>query len=285
MSRSPYVDWPAIVHLETVAVCNAACDFCPYVSMERKGQRMSDQLIEKIINDLRDIPYKLPFQLLPYKVSDPFLDVRLFEILDLVNEKLPNAQITIFTNGAALTEQKILHLSKVRNISSFFISLNYIDPLEYEEVMKIPFGRTIRNVDTLHRLVCNGTITFPVEVKKVSAGLKDDREFIRWVGARYPAFGCGITPRNDWIGDVPDPEYRLRVPDAPCGRWFDLSITATGIVAKCCMDGHAKYAHGNVTEQHALGIYNQPHLRALRKNALSRLDSPEPCKQCTYLNT
>ena len=42
------LDFPAIVHLETQANCNASCNFCPYPSLERKGTRMSDELIAKV---------------------------------------------------------------------------------------------------------------------------------------------------------------------------------------------------------------------------------------------
>ena len=42
--RRDYMQYPALVHVETLAQCNASCNFCPYVSMERKGTRMSDQI-------------------------------------------------------------------------------------------------------------------------------------------------------------------------------------------------------------------------------------------------
>src|SRR5688500_7831084 len=53
--QTSYVDYPAVVHLETLAVCNAACEFCPYPRLERQGARMSDALIEKVIDDLSDM--------------------------------------------------------------------------------------------------------------------------------------------------------------------------------------------------------------------------------------
>jgi len=33
MRESSYIDFPAHVHLETMARCNAACNFCPYSSL------------------------------------------------------------------------------------------------------------------------------------------------------------------------------------------------------------------------------------------------------------
>jgi radical SAM protein with 4Fe4S-binding SPASM domain len=72
------------------------------------------------------------------------------------------------------------------------------------------------------------------------------------------------------------------VPDVGCTRWFDLSITSTGTVAHCCMDGQAAWPIGNVATQHALEIYNAPHYRLLRERALTRLEA-SPCRTCTFL--
>jgi len=49
--REKYIDYPAIVSIETYSCCNAACHFCPHHSLERKGVKMSTELFEKIIND------------------------------------------------------------------------------------------------------------------------------------------------------------------------------------------------------------------------------------------
>jgi hypothetical protein len=278
-----YLRYPAMVHLETIAVCNAACEFCPYPKLERKGTRMPDRLIEKVIGDLSAIPRDLPFRLAPYKVSEPFVEARLFDILRMVNERLPNARIALITNGSALTEAKVHALKEMRNISYLAVSLNYDDPQEYESVMRIPFARTVARVDLLHEAVLAGELAIEVRIMRVSGDRESDARFVEWAGKRYPRFLVGVNPRNDWLGEVPGGGVYPVVPDAPCHRWFDLSITATGKVAMCCMDGEAKYPKGDVNTQHVLDIYNQPHLLALRESLLSRRAAAAPCSGCTYL--
>ncbi|MBI4190181.1 MAG: radical SAM protein [Betaproteobacteria bacterium] len=278
------LDYPAIVHLETLAVCNAACSFCPYPTLERKGVRMPDELIAKIIGDLSDIPKNVGFQLAPYKVSEPFLEPRLFDVLELVNSKLPNANISIITNGSPLTERKIGQLGKVRNLSYINVSMNHDNPEEYESVMKIPFARTVERLDMLHRKHAEGVITCRVRLTRVATNRDDDVSFIHWVRANFPRFKPDILPRHDWIGEVTTPDGVRSVPDAPCHRWFDMSITATGVVAMCCMDGSAKYPKGDVNTQHVLEIYNQPWLRELRATLVSRRQTRSPCNRCTYLS-
>lgn len=283
LSRSDYVNFPFIVSLETQAVCNAACSFCPYSSMDRKGERMSDELIDKIISDLEQIPASLPFTILPYKVSEPFVEPRIFTICEKINARLPNAKISFISNGGALSAAKIDKLLELKNIGYLNISLNFISPEQYESVMRIPFQRTLENIDLLHsRAIETGGFHFPVRITRVSGTKAEDAAYLRWVASRYPLFQAVITNRNDWIGNCSSDDETLQVPDTACSRWFDFSITATGEVAMCCMDGNAEYSKGNVKQQSVLEIYGQGWLKDLRQNAPGRQTVGAPCNRCTY---
>jgi hypothetical protein len=278
-----YLDYPRAVHLETLALCNAGCDFCPYPRLDRKGTRMSDALVEKVIDDLGGIPADLPFQLAPYKVSEPFLEPRLFDILDLATSRLPGMRVSLITNGAALIDRQIERLLKVPRLLYLHVSLNYDNAAEYESVMKLSFERTLSRLDALHERGLAGEIPFPVCLTRVSCDGPSDRRFVRWTQARFPAFAAAVIPRNDWIGEVVTEGALTEVPDAPCHRWFDLSITATGRVAMCCMDGEAQYPKGDVNTENALAVYNRPWLRELRSTLVSRRKAGSPCERCTYL--
>ena len=85
------------------------------------------------------------------------------------------------------------------------------------------------------------------------------------------------------IGQVDEDVTSSGIPNTGCKRWHGLSITSTGEVALCCMDGESKYPLGNVTNMHVLDIYNQERYRNLRENIWSRHDAPEPCNKCTYI--
>jgi hypothetical protein len=284
LSRSPYLGYPYLVHLETLATCNAACTFCPYPTLDRQGTRMPDALIEKIIGDLTAVPRAVQFTLAPYKVSEPFLDVRLPDILDLARAKLPNALVYLSSNVAALTEKKMDDLARHTNIAILTLSINSDDPEEYEAVMKIPFDRTLARLTALHERAAARRYPFPIRITRVTAGRDADRSFMDWARAHFPAFQAMIFPRNDWIGTAVTPGAHDVVPDAPCHRWFDLSIMATGEVALCCMDGKGEYPKGDVRTQHVLEIYNQPRLVELRKTLISRRQAGDPCNRCTYIS-
>jgi hypothetical protein len=150
--------------------------------------------------------------------------------------------------------------------------------------MKMPFDRTLRRLDLLHRRKLSDDLPFPVRLTRVSDGLLADTRFCEWTQSRYPAFRTRIIPRNDWLGEVASADAAPGIPDVPCHRWFDMSITVTGMVAMCCMDGSVRYPKGDVTKHHVLEIYNQPHLRRLREQLVSRRAAADPCNRCTYLS-
>lgn len=281
LSFSPYLDYPAHVHLETYALCNAACSFCPYPGLERKGTRMPDRLIEKIVDDLTGIPAFLEFQISPFKVNEPFLDTRLFAILALINRRLPQAWLTLTTNGSPVTEEILERLARVQRLRYLWISVNESTGEAYERTMGLPFDRTCARLERIHAWKASGRLQTTVVLSRVASRKAADVAFEEWVRARFPAFHCSLFGRGDWLGQVAARAVEP-IPDAGCLRWFELSVTATGAVAHCCMDGEAHYSIGDVNTNHALDIYNAPGYRRLRETARTRRDA-SPCRGCAFL--
>lgn len=280
LRRSSCMDFPSHVHMETMAKCNAACDFCPYPTIDRQGVRMEDALIEKIIDDLSDIPKLHTFQLSPFKVNEPFLDTRLFDILGLVSDRLPNVSITLTSNATPITEKKITELTKFPAIRDLWISFNDHRELEYEATMQLPYKRTIDRLHLIHQAKSEGRLGLKVVLSRVGDGSPADLDFCRWVGQQFPLFETSVLRRGSWIGQVKTNQARPE--PVGCSRWFDVSITATGVVAHCCMDGNADFPIGDVRTEHVLDIYNNPSYRMLREKLVNRLEAA-PCSDCGFL--
>lgn len=281
--KSHYMDYPQQVHIETQAVCNANCTFCPYTRMERIGERMSDELIAKIIDDLREVPPTVPFNVCPFKISDPLLDKRLYDIIGLIEEKLPSANVWLATNGAALTENNIKKLAAAKRPLDLTISLNDHRREVYEQEMGIPFDRTVANLRIHTRTIVAGKFPHRVHIGRVSAKREDDLAFIRWVKKEFPALKVMIKPAGNWIGEVASRTHNQVLP-VGCLAWFQVSITATGDTALCCMDGLGEVNLGNVKDKNVLDIYNSSVHRKYREGANTRLDI-QPCSRCTYPET
>jgi hypothetical protein len=277
--RDFYLDWPHEVSIETFTKCNARCNFCPSPVLERTGTKMADDLIDAIIEELKDHPW--PFMLSPFKVNEPFLDKRLIPICRKVNERLPKAHLRLFTNGSALTQRNMEEVAGLERVVHLWISLNEHEAGPYRELMGLDFERTCTNLDTLHALKAAGGFGHDVVVSKVrEAHEPTDRDlaFCAFVNARWPLFSNHLIKRDGWLGYVEpgSPE----IPDTGCGRWFELSIMATGKVSLCCMDGTGEHSIGDIRDG-VFAVYNAPHWRERRAKSLSRREI-HPCSTCTY---
>jgi sulfatase maturation enzyme AslB (radical SAM superfamily) len=284
----PYARQPREVSIETLALCNAACTFCPYPSLARKGAKMSMDLITHLIGQMRT--WTEPFFISPFKVNEPLLDVRLSEICAGIIAEVPAARLRLFTNGQPLTQRHTDWIQglPVGRLEHLWVSLNSTDAQEYGELMKCSYSIVSQNLDSLHHRVAIGAFRHPVVLSRVVQGnpgeetssvLSDrDLRFHRQCLARWPRFHTQLIKRDAWLGHVQPSDPR--VPATVCGRWWELSITAQGKAVLCCMDGKGEYVQGDVTQQSLLDIYNSGHA-ALRRAAKTR-EGITPCQSCSY---
>ena len=279
LRRSPYLDYPSHMHIETIALCNAKCTFCVYPQLERIGTKMEDSLFRKIIEDLTEIPRNLNYAVVPYKINDPFLDKDIFNKLRIINEKLPNASIILTTNGISLRKEHIDELNEIENFDFFWISLNAHDRESYKRRMGVnAFDKVVENI---HLVLEHFKYKDLVRIGRVLDNSAEDILFYEYVerefGQQKRLSGNG---QGNWLGHV-DTVYPV-IPYIPCMHWFEISITCTGRVSFCCMDGHCEYPIGDVREKSVLEIYNNSELRNLREKSITR-EPVSPCDTCNFL--
>ena len=93
------------ISIETLTACNLRCSYCPNSVYERglikNNQYMKIELFEKIIDELSEINWSGIIQ--PHSYGEPLLDKRLEKLCSYTREKLPNATISIVTNGELLS--------------------------------------------------------------------------------------------------------------------------------------------------------------------------------------
>ena len=99
----------AHVHLP-FAQCNAAATLS-LSSLERKGERMSDALIEKIVSDLRTFPGAIASSSAPSRSTSRF-STHGCSTWDQFKTRLPNAGVTLTSNASPITERTLDRLSK-----------------------------------------------------------------------------------------------------------------------------------------------------------------------------
>jgi sulfatase maturation enzyme AslB (radical SAM superfamily) len=274
MLRLLYLDQPFEISLETYAKCNAACTFCPYPTLDRIGERMPDELIDRLVQEMAK--FQRPFNFSPFKVNEPLLDKRVLPLCERMNQDVPKAEIRIFSNGSTLTPVNVERIGRLINLNHLWVSLNSCEKDEYELLMRLPFDRTIANLDALHKTVEDGGFHHEVVVSTV--GGPNDK-FKNYVHHRWPLFKCVLIKRDAWIDFTNSQD--LIVPQMPCARWFELNIMADGKVALCCMDSRGDYSIGDVNSMTLLEVYNAPLYRRRRESMLNRQEV-KPCSTCTY---
>ena len=121
--------YPKMIHIETQAICNAKCTFCDYPSLIRKGDRMSDEMIEKIINDLSVIPENHMFVIEPYKISEPFLEKRLPSLVKLFLTFHKLSKVHIISNGNYIPEGSLQEILSLLDHCGLSASENQLDDI------------------------------------------------------------------------------------------------------------------------------------------------------------
>jgi hypothetical protein len=230
---------------------------------------MSGWLLDKVIEEMMD--FKVPFFFSPFKVNEPLLDKRFYDICRTV-EAATLAHLRLFSNGAALVQRRIDEISQLERVHHLVISLNSHIPEEYEKLMVMPFEKTAKRLDNLH----NQDFPHPVMLSAVGY---PNRPFIEYCRNRWPKFQPLPIPKTAWLGYT-NAQVDI-VPDKPCGRWWELSIMSSGVVSLCCQDGEGQFPIGDVNKNTLLEVYNHPFYRERREQYLSRLKVPV-CKTCTY---
>ncbi len=99
--------------------CNRKCPYCPNHEYSRGTRKMSLELIERLVGELAAINYRGIIS--PHFYGEPLLDARLGEILSLFRSRVPEARVTLYTNGDLLTQDRYRSLSEA-GISTFFVT-------------------------------------------------------------------------------------------------------------------------------------------------------------------
>ncbi len=282
------IDYPHAVTIETFMKCNAKCHFCPYPEMEqtseRAGVRMTEQMFEKIIDDLRDIPSDYGFQMNLSRVNEPLLDHRLFDFMDLIEQKLPQARVFLPSNGSTLTERNVRKLAGYKNFKKLMVSLNESERTAYEDLMGISFDRTVANLDAMHAMKEREELEFFTVLTTVMHEGPRWQEFEVWCRDRYPLFAIDRYPPTNWFGMTENDAKPVITRPSGCKDWYQLHILADGSEAQCCYDAEGRFGHGNVADMHVLELYNKDWQRRLRQTGTVRQSELAPafCQTCDY---
>lgn len=238
------------IEIETINRCNGVCDFCP-INKNRDSREfhlMSQELFEKIINELAEMNYSGRIAL--FSNNEPFLDDNIISRHEYARKKLPNARFHLFTNGTLLTIEKFKEIVK------------YLDELiidNYQQELKL-----IKPCKEIKEY-CNA---HPELKKKVTIVLRKPHEI--------------LTTRG---GDAPNRSKMISYPNVKCVLPFkQMIVRPDGKVSLCCNDPLGKNTLGDLSKDSILDVWNNDRFKMVRECLHKGRNHWNHCEYCDVFN-
>jgi len=247
------------VGIETTTRCNQHCSYCPFAvkdnrkTKQRMATEMSPDLFSKIIDQLAALGFKGKIALQGF--GEPLLDPLLEQRIREARTKLPEAYITINTNGRLLTPEKLQALIKA-GLSHVYIT-NHLDGKANAELdQRI---KTMQNEPSLRPYISY----FSRLTKLRNRGGTCDKALFR----DYAQHGLTATPvdRQICISEI-----------------NTLNISASGNVLVCSdsfVEGKSNVM-GNLSRNSIADIWFSDRFRALRRDIRKGIFNCIACRRC-----
>ncbi len=128
-SRQLFAKYVRLVEIENHSYCNRTCSFCPNSSLDRISRvvPIEDSVYSQIINDLASINYDQTLVWARY--HEPLADDSIYERLERARKALPNAFLSVTSNGDYLNAETLKRLENV-GVNHMYISLYLPDGQE-----------------------------------------------------------------------------------------------------------------------------------------------------------
>ena len=271
-------DPPFSIQIEFTEGCNRGCTFCGLRGMRKHGTSplyfMSKETAEKIISEIVQAGWhsRIIFSM----HGEPTLNKNWMRLIKLFRKKLPQATLSIMTNGYALAqgdEEEIL--DKLHHVSKLGLNDLIIDMYTPNDD-----GHKIKTVCDLYK------VPYSVLGKGVplySSGHKRFRILFNppiqtEEGAainRHLCNHCGAAAPLDFSYD-----------GKRCARPFrEMTFRYDGSVALCCNDFRGQYPIGNIYKQSIDEIWQSKKFKAARILLYAgERNSFTPCRGCNALS-
>jgi radical SAM protein with 4Fe4S-binding SPASM domain len=288
--------FPAVVQVQTINRCNAACPMCPYPDTWALEPRevMDDATYSRIAAECAQAPELSDF--VPMAQNEPLLDPKLAtRIYEFKAQAQPHHMVELVTNGSALTPQRFQQLSEA-GLDLLTISVNADSAATYAEVMGgLPWARLFDLLDALRQM---GSPHVNVYLRFVTqrANIHEQRAFLRhWRGV----FNIMVYDMNNRAGAVRDYPQLATVKNAltrRARRWVGprlfqlcpyvfsvMAIMQNGDVLLCGNDWQVREVVGNVRDATLREIYNNRRMNEVRTLMRDgRYDEIPSCRGCSF---
>jgi hypothetical protein len=232
---------------------------------------MTADLLEKIASELSDIHYENRLCLNLY--NEPLLDLGLEEKISLLKCYLPNAHLTLNTNGDKLNRERLIGLSDA-GLDSINITLH---PKPQEENLPNVIQRRVKSMQKKLGLHKKEIDIYSGHMNFTQGGI---RCRIQWPDWRKIG-----TNRAGTIKSLDTFEVR----HSPCAKPFrEFTVFFDGIVQPCCESFHDKQtlliSMPNLNEKTIFEAYCSPELSRFRRSVFPYGAKEGICRFCNVVD-
>jgi radical SAM protein with 4Fe4S-binding SPASM domain len=263
-----------LVEVEVHSHCNRTCWFCPNSYIDRKSKTFyfDEHLYLSLLNDLAKINYDKVISFTRY--SEPFSDEIIYKRLKQCNEILPNAVLSINTNGDYLNNNVLKKICD-SGLKKLNIQLYLREKEEFNLNIVEKYANSMK--------------------KKLTDVLFDKpeiKEDIISYNGYYQELEIKMYARNFKVNGTMRGDINVlstnKIRTSPCTYVFhDLVIDYNGKVVPCCNirtdnDKQKDFIFGSLQENTIFDIYFSDSALSWRKNLYNFEEKKGPCSLCTF---
>lgn len=275
-----------MIAIETSALCNRHCVFCPNATTARPDELMDEHTLTAILNELVELKYKGVITF--YLYNEPFRDKRILDIVREFSENLPSACPSISTNGDYFKRASDIEAAFEAGIRQMTINVysaaDGVGTSQNAQAVQRGLERARARAATLQTFLDDlgvdqkgslythaprGTRRARVELK---AGISGK-------GSKMGSFEIQNRSGNiaHFMPPLDEPLAKM------CVRPFRfINVNWKGDVVLCCNDYHGDVVLGNVDEQSLVDIWNSPKMNAFRVALKAKDRDIAMCRVCDY---
>ena len=267
-----------LIEIEIASYCNRTCWFCPNSFIDRHTNHieLKEELYLKIINNLKEINYSNLISF--HRFNEPLADRKLIiKRISQAREALPNAKLSIFTNGDYLTKDYLEEL-RIAGINNILMSYYSKEDNQFDlyNVIKPSMNKIMEKLDLNYQVIKEDFTYYAIKIDYY------DLNFI-YQAKNFEKIG---SDRGGSINSVHIKREDIR----NYGCFYpisDLYIDYNGLIMPCCnmrsdIEAHKPYILGDIHNNNLFEIFTGEKMVNMRKYLYSDTVKEGPCKHCHY---
>jgi MoaA/NifB/PqqE/SkfB family radical SAM enzyme len=234
---------------------------------------MSKTLFSRIIDQAKEYGIK---EIMPFLNGEPLLDKSFVAKIQEINDKIPDAHVTFYSNGSLLTKEQSVALSTVK-LAAVNFSINSITDAGRQTTMHLPLQQTVDNILEFQKQNPHVAIGCSALMDTTYMTPEELQEFVRfWMEKK-------VRPNMFFNGNWAGKTRKVCNVEGGCSRpGTILTVLSDGNTALCCYDLNGEVSFGNLKDKTIADVWESEELENYRfLNDAGRRKELKLCKDCT----